>query len=527
MFRGHSFSKVFRSVIIGAAALLAPLSASAQDAANPEMKKEMTGKPVETESDKSAPRRFETRHTVSVDGKEIAYRAIAGETFIKNAKGDDTAAIFATTYLAEGLGDPRSRPVAFIFNGGPGSASLWLHLGAFGPTRVKLPDTAEGAPLDDGAAPFNILANPHTILDVADLVFIDPVGTGFSRALGETKPESFWGVTADADSLREFIRLWLTEQKRWNSPKYLMGESYGTTRSAALINALEGGLTDIAINGVVLVSTVLSFGLDATDAGNDIGYVGLLPTYAATAWYHGKVNKTAWGGSLERYLQAAREFAVEEYLPTLVIGQDADKERTQKTAERLAVFTGLDAAYLERAHLRVPLQRFMRELRRDEGLSVGRLDSRFTGVEPDTIGERPEFDPSFYGIDAAYTGAMLDYFTHDLGVDIDDRYTTIGGVRNWDWDTGRAGGENSYVNVAPYLERAMRQNKDLRILAANGYYDQATPFFGTELTFAQPGFDRDRITFTYYESGHMMYIHQPSLEKLAKDIRDFVNAGGR
>lgn len=474
-----------------------------------------------------APRRFETRDNVVVGGRTISYRTIAGETFIKDEKGKPTASIFSTTYMLAKPDDPRTRPVAFIFNGGPGSASLWLHLGVFGPTRVKLPEGPDGGTADDGAAPYNLIDNPHTVLDVADLVFIDPVGTGWSRALGDAEPKQFWGVTEDAQSLREFIRLWLTEHKRWNSPKYLMGESYGTTRSAALINELEGGLTDIAVNGVVLVSTILNFGLDATDPGNDIGYVGLLPTYAATAWYHGKVDRAAWDGSLEKFLEAARAFAVEDYLPTLVLGQGAGAERRRDIAARLAGFIGLEASYLERAHLRVPLQRFMRELRRSEGLSVGRLDSRFTGAEPDTIGEDPEFDPSFYGIDAGYTAAMLDYFTRDLKVEIDDRYTTIGGVGGWNWKTARAGGDNAYLNVAPYLERAMRQNKDLRILAANGYYDLATPFFGTEMTLAQPGFDASRITLTYYEAGHMMYIHDPSLEKLAADVRAFISQAER
>ncbi len=468
------------------------------------------------------PRRYEQSRSVRVGERDIAYRVIAGETVIKDKEGEPTAAIFATTYLADGFDDAKTRPVAFIFNGGPGSASLWLHLGAFGPQRVKLPGADGPGPLDDGAAPFDLRENPHTILDVADLVFIDPVGTGFSRAVGEADAADFWGVTEDADSLREFIRRWLTEHKRWNSPKFLMGESYGTTRSAALINALEGGLTDIAINGVVLVSTVLAFGYDATDPGNDVGYIGLLPTYAATAWYHGKVDKAPHDNDLEAFLTSVRRFAIDEYMPALLHGQDLPAARRDEIAATLAGFIGLDADYLVRSHLRVPLRHFMRELRRDEGLSIGRLDSRFTGVEPDTIGENPEFDPSFYGIDAAYTGAMLDYFTRDIGVDFDDRYTTIGGVRDLNWATEDAGGELSYLNVAPYLAKAMRQNKDLRIMSANGYYDHATPFFGTELTFAQPGFDRERITMTYYEAGHMMYIHEPSLEALARDVRAFV-----
>ena len=479
------------------------------------------------DKEKKEPRRFDTKHVATVGGREISFRAIAGETYIQNDKGENVAAIFSTSYIADGTEDPRTRPVAFVFNGGPGSASLWLHLGVFGPKRLQLPVDENGGPLDDGAAPYDLLENPYTTLDVADLVFVDPVGTGFSKALGDEDPKDFWGVTKDAKSLREFIRLWLTEHKRWNSPKYLMGESYGTTRIAALVNELEGGLTDIAINGAVLVSVVLNFGLDDTAPGNAVGYAGLIPTYAATAWYHGQVDRTKWGGDQQRFLREARAFVIDEYVPALMKGRDLPAPARDAVAAKLAGFIGLDADYVKRANMTVPLRRFMRELLRDQGLSVGRLDSRFTGVEPDGVGERPEFDPSFYGIDAGYTGAMLDYFTRDLEVDITDRYTTIGGVRDWDWKTSDAGGELSYLNVAPYLEKAMRQNKDLRILAANGYYDHATPFFATELTFNQPGFDADRVTLTYYDAGHMMYIHGPSLEKLAKDVRDFIKAGAR
>ena len=469
-----------------------------------------------------APRIFKSTGRITAGGKSVAYRVIAGETILRNEKDEPAASIFSTSYIADGFSDPRERPVAFIFNGGPGSASLWLHMGVFGPKRVRLPSGPDAGPDDDGAAPYDLIVNPESIIDVADMVFIDPVGTGWSKTIGEGKTDDYWGVRQDAASIREFIRRWLVEHKRWNSPKYLIGESYGTTRSAALLDALESGWTDIAMNGVVLISTVLNFGLDATDAGNDVGYVGLMPGYAATAWYHGKVDRSQWGGDLERFLTDARAFATDEYMPALLKGQMASEAERNAVAAKLAVFTGLSETYVSRANMRIPLRRFMRELLRDQGLAVGRLDSRFTGVEADGVGESPEYDPSAYGIDAAYTAGMLDYFSRDLGVDIIDPYTTLGGVRGWNWDAEDGGGENAYVNVAPWVERAMRQNKDLRVLAANGYYDLATPFFGTEMTLAQPGFDRSRLTLTYYESGHMMYIHQPSLEALARDVRAFI-----
>ncbi|HPE29730.1 MAG TPA: hypothetical protein PLV61_00980 [Parvularculaceae bacterium] len=464
------------------------------------------------------PRKFESTGSVTANGKNIRYKAYAEETYILDDKNKPRASIFSTTYLADGYADPTKRPVAFIYNGGPGSASLWLHMGVFGPKRVRLPD----GPSDDGAAPFNIAANPLTILDVADLVFIDPVGTGWSKTLGDAKGEEYWGVTEDAESIREFIRRWLVKNQRWNSPKYLIGESYGTTRSGALIDALESGWTDIAMNGIVLISSVLNFGLDATDPGNDVSYVGLLPSYAATAWYHEKVNREAWGGDIGKFLDDARAFATDEYMPALLKGQLLSPEARQHAISRMASLTGLSEKYITLSNMRVPLGRFMRELMRDEGLTVGRLDSRFTGREADGVSDSPDADPSAYGIDGAYTAAMLDYFGRDLKVDISEPYVTLGGVQSWKWATRDAGGDNSYVNVAPYIERAMRQNKDLRVLSANGYFDMATPFFGTEMTLAQPAFDRDRLTITYYEAGHMMYIHQPSIEKLAADVRKFI-----
>lgn len=468
---------------------------------------------------------FESRGEVSVEGERIRYRVVAGETYLEDEDGNPTGSIFSTSYFREGNFDPRDRPVAFIFNGGPGSASLWLHMGVFGPKRVVLPSEPPG---DDGAAPFDVRANPESLIGVADMVFIDPVGTGWSRALGDTDPtEEFWGVDQDAESVAAFMRRWLTEHRRWNSPKYLLGESYGTTRIGALMRQLEAGWNDVSINGAVLISVVLDFKMDHTAEGNDIGYVGLLPGYAATAWYHNKVDTAEWNGDFEAFLDDARDFSSDEYLPALVRGQDIDPARHAAVITRLAEFTGLSEDYLRRANMRVSLSDFRVELLRDQGVSVGRFDSRFTGMEPDAIGDSPEGDPSGYGIDGAYTAAMLDHFTRELGVDIQRPYTTLGGVREWDWDAGPAGGENSYVNVSVWLERAMRQNHDLRVLALNGYYDLATPFYATELTLQRPGYsDQSRVEIDYYPAGHMMYLHQPSIEAMAERVRDFIEAGG-
>ena len=471
--------------------------------------------------DIAEPRVWTSQGQVTADGERIRYRVVAGETHLENDEGEPTGSIFSTAYLKEGVTDPRTRPVAFVFNGGPGSASLWLHMGVFGPQRVVLPSEPPG---DDGAAPFDVRENPETLLDEADLVFIDPVGTGWSRALGETDPaEEFWGVDEDAASIAQFIRRWLAENRRWASPKYLIGESYGTTRIGALMRQLESGWNDVAINGVVLISVVLDFKLDATDPGNDIGYVGLLPGYAATAWYHERVDRAAWGGDYDAFLADARAFATDVYLPALVRGATLAESQRRDVISRMSTLTGLSPAYLDRAEMRVSLSNFRTELLRDAGVSVGRFDSRFTGVEPDGNVDSPEGDPSGYGIDGAYTAAMLDYFTRTLGVEISEPYTTLGGVTDWNWDAGPAGGENAYLNTSVWLERAMRQNGDLRVLAANGLYDLATPFFATEMTFNRPGYPQDRVTLTYYPAGHMMYLHQPSIEQLAADVRAFID----
>ena len=496
---------MIKSVLTALAAMSLGVPALAQEADTPERE----------------PRVWETRGQVTADGERIRYRVVAGETFLRDDDGTATGAIFSTAYLREGVEDPTQRPVAFVFNGGPGSASLWLHMGVFGPQRVVLPSEPPG---DDGAAPFDVRENPETLLDEADLVFIDPIGTGWSRAMGETDAtEVFWGVDEDAASVAQFIRRWLAENRRWNSPKYLIGESYGTTRIGALMRQLEAGWNDVSINGVVLVSVVLDFKLDHTAPGNDIGFVGLFPGYAATGWYHDRVDRSAWNGDYEAFLQDARDFAVDTYLPALVRGHTLPGADRDAVIARYSAFTGLSQTYLDRADFRVTLSQFRTELLRDQGLSVGRFDSRFTGVEPVGVSDSPEGDPSGYGIDGAYTASMLDYFTRTLGVEITDPYTTLGGVREWNWDAGPAGGDNSYVNVSPWLERAMRQNRDLRVLATNGIYDLATPFFATEMTFNRPGYyDQDRITLTYYPAGHMMYLHQPSIEQLARDVRDFI-----
>jgi carboxypeptidase C (cathepsin A) len=474
-------------------------------------------KPAEKADKTAEPIVSVTKHSGTFGGINVAYIATARETFLKDTDGTPKAAIFSTSYVKDGK-DP-SRPVTFLFNGGPGSGSLWLHMGAFGPKRVAIPSDAR----DDGAPPYPIVANPDSLLDVTDIVFIDPVGTGFSRALGKTDPKTYWGVTADAKSIAEFIRLWLSENDRWNSPKYLGGESYGTTRSAAVANELEGTFNDVALNGILLISTILDFGLQAEVPGNEMPYVIHVPSMAAAAWYHKKVTDRP--ADLPAFVAEARAFATGPYLTALAKGNALAGEERATIRRQLARFTGLSEQYLDNADLRVLPGRFYKELLRDRKLTIGRLDARYTGTDYDNAGEEPDNDPSFYGIDAGYTAAMNAYARGELGYKTDRQYVTIGGVSGWDWKLGGRGRDSEvYMSVAPYIGRALRENSGLRVFVGQGWYDFATPFFGAEYSLSRTGIPANRVVFKYYDSGHMMYVRDEDRRKLSADIRAFIRA---
>lgn len=460
------------------------------------------------------PQRKVVRQTGTFGGQRVNYTAIAGETYLKDKDGNPRASIFSTSYIKEGR-DP-NRPVTFLFNGGPGSGSVWLHMGAFGPKRVAIPSDAR----DDSGPPYPLLDNPDSLLDVTDIVFIDPVGTGFSHAMGKTDPKEFWGVTKDAESVAQFIRLWLNEHGRWNSPKFLGGESYGTTRSAAVVNQLEGAYNDVSLNGVILISTVLDFAAGADTQGNELSPVLNLPSMAATALYHGK----AQAASTEAFVEEARQFAIGPYAAALLKGQKLGAEERASVRRELARFTGLSETYLEQADLRVEPSRFYKELLRDRGLTVGRLDSRYTGRDYDSAGENPDNDPSFYGIDAGYTAAINAYLRDGLGYETDRSYVTIGSVQPWDWSLPGGRDSNAYLNVTPYLGRAMRENSGLRLFVGQGYYDFATPFFAAEYALSRTGIPQDRIVWSYYDSGHMMYVRDEDRSKLTRDIRAFIRS---
>jgi carboxypeptidase C (cathepsin A) len=497
----------FTTALAAIALALSPLSAHAADTEKGEAADASVPPPIVSV----------TKHKGVFGGQSIAYTATTGETYLKDKDGKPVAAIFATSYVKDGGG--KDRPITFLYNGGPGSGSLWLHMGAFGPKRVVLPDGK-----DDGAPPYPIVDNPESLLDVTDIVFIDPVGTGFARAIGKKDPKDYWGVSADARSIAEFIRTWLSENGRWSSPKYIGGESYGTTRSVALINELEGQYNDVSINGIILISAILDFAATAETQGNEMPYILNLPSMATTAWYHRKIaNPPATAAEIAAQ---ARAFAIGPYAAALLKGNALGAPERASVRAGLARLTGLSEQFVDNADLRVSPGRFYKELLRDRGLTIGRLDTRYTGVDYDKAGEEPDNDPSFYGIDAAYTAAINAYLREDLKLKIDRQYVTIGGVSGWDWKLADQRGRDGevYVNVAPYLGKALRENSGLRVFVGQGWYDFATPFFGAEYAMSRTGFDPSRISYHYYEAGHMMYVRPEDLRKLSADVRAFIKA---
>ena len=457
-----------------------------------------------------------SQHAVTLDGKKVEYTATAGTLALRDEDGKEQASVFHVAYTKPGA-DPATRPITFCFNGGPGSSSVWLHMGAFGPKRVALTDDGQPTP-----PPVKLVENEGSLIDLTDLVFIAPVSTGFSRAADEKNAKQFHGVQEDLNSVGEFIRLYVTRNNRWGSPKYLAGESYGTTRAAALAQHLQSKL-GMRLNGVVLVSAVLNFGTIRFDEGNDLPFPLYLPGYTATAWYHKKLAPELQG-SLPKALAEAEAFAGGEYQQALFKGADLSDAERKTVAAKVARFTGLSEEFVLRNDLRVEGQRFMRELLRDRGRTVGRFDSRYLGRDSTDAGERPEYDPSYAAVQGTYTEGLNAYLRGELRFDSDLPYEILTGrVQPWNYGTA----SNRYLNVAPALRSAMTQNADLRVLVANGYYDLATPFAATKYTMNHLASDRGllgRVTMTYYEAGHMMYVHRPSLVKLRKDVAAFLSA---
>ena len=465
---------------------------------------------------------FITSHQITNGGKLIKYKAIASETYLKNTSNEPVASIWSVAYIQDGISNQTKRPVTFVFNGGPGSASVWLHMGMFGPELVKVNSDAKE---DDGAAPYNLTKNKNGILDLTDLVFIDPVGTGYSRVIGKGKVEDYWGLNEDARSIAKFMRQWITENNRWFSPKYIAGESFGTTRAVGVANALESDGQNMALNGLILISQALDYAGSTSINDNITSYLTYLPSMAATAWYHKKAGQ---GKTLESFIEECRKYTYNSYAPALYKGSLLSEAEKNEVAEKLSYFTSLDIDYILKSDLRILMRRFQKELLADRGLAVGRLDGRFMADEIDKLSDGPHLgDPSSFQISAAYTASLNYYYASVLGIKMDRPYITSNRAtsQKWKWRPVPEGKqwEPAAVNVTRKLSETMRRNTDMKVMVANGYYDLICPFFDAEYTFSRNGIIRDQIKMTYYEGGHMMYTHEPDFLKLSNDVREFLS----
>jgi carboxypeptidase C (cathepsin A) len=457
-----------------------------------------------------------TQHVLTLDGQRIPYTATAGTLILRADDGAPRASVFHIAYTRDGVKDPAGRPVTFAFNGGPGGAAIWVHFGAFGPKRVDL--DSEGWPLPP---PARLVDNEFSLLDVTDLVFVDPVSTGYSRPAPGVDAKDFHGLENDIDSMADFIRLWLTRNGRWASPKFIAGESYATTRAVGLADRLLGRY-GMRLNGLVLLSTALNHQNRSFDIGNDMPYLTFLPTYTAAAWYHKKLPPEL-AGDLRRTLDEAERFVIDEYGPALLQGDDLPAGRRKALAEKLARYTGLSVDYVERTNLRIEQGRFCKELLRDRGKTIGRLDARFTATDLDSAGEMQEFDPSLVGVDAPFTEVTVDYLRRDLGYREDDLVYERLNEKVFPWHFPNH--EDRYANLAETLRQTMMKNPGMKVFIGSGYYDFATPYFDAKYTVAHmglPAADRGRIRFGLYESGHMMYIRREDHRKLKSDVAAFL-----
>ncbi len=499
-----------------------------------------------------APETSETAGSVAVEGRKIDYKAVAGTIIVhpdgwddaawreqsdsdlgdkKNAKAE--ASIFYVGYFKKGV-PSADRPITFLYNGGPGSSSVWLHMGAFGPRRVVTADDSHTP-----AAPYRTVDNAYSLLDASDLVFIDAPGTGFSRIAGKDKEKAFLGVDADAHAFSEFIKGFLSKYGRWNSPKYLFGESYGTPRSAVVVNELETG-DDIDFNGVILLSQILNFDLSAdgpeTNPGSDEAYVTTLPTYAATAWYHNTLpgGRTA---TIEPFLAEVEHFANTDYAQALQMGAELDPAQERAVADKLAQYTGLPAAYILKAHLRIDGGMFSKELQDSAGLTTGRLDTRFSGPDMDPLSKTADYDPQSAAIGSAYVSAFNDYVRKDLKFGEDKVYKPeIDIGKDWSFTHKQPGMPMAFpgpVNVMPDIASAMKYNPQLKVMVNGGYYDLATPFYEGWYEMHHlpiPAKLQANIEYHYYQSGHMVYAHEQSLKELHDSVAGFIrrtdNLGG-
>ncbi|RIK31826.1 MAG: peptidase S10 [Anaerolineae bacterium] len=463
-----------------------------------------------------------TKHSIRIGGKAVKYSVTAGTMVLKEESADrekeaegekPKAQIFFVAYTKDGVGDTAKRPLTFSFNGGPGSSSVWLHLGVLGPRRVLMTNDGELP-----KPPFQLKDNEYSILDETDLVFIDPMNTGYSRPVTGEKAKEWHGFKKDIESVGDFIRLYTTRYNRWLSPKFLIGESYGTTRASGLSGYLQER-HGMYLNGLMLVSAVLDFTTIDFNVNNDLPYIMFLPGYTATAWYHDALKPHK---PLQDWLKEAEEFTLGDYAKALLKGASLTKEERAEIVKKVSYFTGISEQFIERSNLRINDQHYFKELLRERGLTVGRLDSRLIGRDRLGVTENAEYDPLLTNIMGPYTAAFYDYIRRELKFESDLPYEILSGfVHPWSYKEF----ENAYVNVAETLRAAMTYNPFLKVYVANGYYDLGTPYFATEYTFDHLGLDeslRGNITMGYYEAGHMMYIHIPSLKQMKKDLAEFI-----
>lgn len=456
-----------------------------------------------------------TKQQVMIGGKLRDVTVTTGRLPIKDQFGTIEAQIFFMAYTLDGA-EPGDRPLMFSFNGGPGSPSIWLHLGALGPKRIPMKNDGE-----QPEPPYALIENSATWLEFTDLVFIDPVGTGFSQAVDEATAEKFWSVSGDIESMSEFIRLYLSRNQRYSSPLYLVGESYGTTRAAGISKYLvERG---VAFNGVVLVSSAMSFlTLDFVQS-SDLPHVLFLPTYAATAWYHGALGRGRTP-NLSKFLKSVEKFAAGEYLQVLLKGDTASPVEMKRVATKLSKFTGLSVDYLLKRKLRIEIMGFCKELLRNKGLTVGRLDSRITGYDADQTTYGLEHDPAMSALFPPYVMAFSDYVSRELGYKTDLQYHVFYGItKPWKWDLPK----DEPTDTSHALRDALLRNPYMKVFVASGYYDLATPYFATEYSLSHMGLPpniRQNIVTFEYPAGHMMYTHEESLSRLQKEVHDWIKS---
>jgi len=511
-----SLSAVAALLIFGHAMQTA--AQEAKDAKPADVKAADAAKPPEAPKEESSV----TDHAIRIGEQTINYKATASTTLLKDDKGEPTALIYSTAYTRSDVKDPSQRPIAFIYNGGPGSASIWLHMGAFGPRRVVTENAAPTPP-----APYKLADNTESLLDKTDMVFIDPVGTGFSHAVGKAQDKDFWGIDQDVKSLAQFIVTYVNRNNRWNSPKFLIGESYGTFRSVALGNYLQTA-DGMYVNGIVLISSVIDASSLSFAAGDDRSYIFYVPTYAAAAYYYKQVKNPP--ADMATFVDSARQFASTEYAAALMKGSNLSQAETADIARKLSAFTGLSEDYLIKADLRVTLPQFDAELQRSRGIVIGRYDARFMGSTYDLLTENSEFDPSYTAVVGAFTAAFNSYVREDLKFGQDKTYKVLPEEpgRNWDWrhNPGPGGFFPSAPNVGNDLIRELLDNPNLRVQIENGYFDGATPFYATEYTMDHlllPATARARIDLKYYSSGHMIYLHDEDRVKLKGNIAAFID----